>query len=107
MDSAAVALKLLLCENEDQAAGIAARLDEINTLRQQTEQQIASAALAALQADPARLHDRVLVVAGEGWHPGVIGIVASRLMDRFSRPVIVISTENGEGRGSGPRAGRL
>lgn len=101
MDNAAVALKLLLCENEDQAAGIAARLDEINTLRQQTEQQIASAALAALQADPARLHDRVLVVAGEGWHPGVIGIVASRLMDRFSRPVIVISTENGEGRGSG------
>ena len=43
----------------------------------------------------------MLVVAGEGWHPGVIGIVASRLMDRFSRPVIVISTENGEGRGSG------
>ena len=101
MDTAAVALKLLLCENEEQAAGIAARLSEINTERQQTEQQILAAALQAIEADPARTHDRVLVVAGEGWHPGVIGIVASRLMDRFGRPAIVISTENGEGRGSG------
>lgn len=101
MDTAAVALKLLLCENEEQAAGIAARLGEINAERQQTEQQILAAALQAIQADPARTHDRVLVVAGEGWHPGVIGIVASRLMERYGRPAIVISTENGEGRGSG------
>lgn len=101
MDTAAVALKLLLCENEEQAAGIAARLSEINAERQQTEQQILAAALQAIQADPARTHDRVLVVAGEGWHPGVIGIVASRLMERYGRPAIVISTENGEGRGSG------
>lgn len=101
MDTAAVALKLLLCENEEQAAGIAARLSEINAERQQTEQQILAAALQTIQADPARAHDRVLVVAGEGWHPGVIGIVASRLMERYGRPAIVISTENGEGRGSG------
>lgn len=101
MDTAAVALKLLLCENEEQAAGIAARLGEINAERQQTEQQILVAALQTIQADPARAHDRVLVVAGEGWHPGVIGIVASRLMERYGRPAIVISTENGEGRGSG------
>lgn len=101
MDTAAVALKLLLCENEEQAAGIAARLSEINAERQQTEQQILAAALQNIQADPARAHDRVLVVAGEGWHPGVIGIVASRLMERYGRPAIVISTENGEGRGSG------
>lgn len=101
MDTAAVALKLLLCENEEQAAGIAARLSEINAERQQTEQQILAAALETIQADPARTHDRVLVVSGEGWHPGVIGIVASRLMERYGRPAIVISTENGEGRGSG------
>lgn len=101
MDTAAVALKLLLCENEEQAAGIAARLGEINTERQQTEQQILAAALQTIQADPASTHDRVLVVSGEGWHPGVIGIVASRLMERYGRPAIVISTENGEGRGSG------
>lgn len=101
MDTAAVALKLLLCENEEQAAGIAARLSEINAERQQTEQQILAAALETIREDPARAHDRVLVVSGEGWHPGVIGIVASRLMERYGRPAIVISTENGEGRGSG------
>ena len=101
MDTAAVALKLLLCENEEQAAGIAARLSEINTSRQQAEQQIAAAALEKLSADPARVLDRVIVVSGEGWHPGVIGIVATRLMEKYGRPSIVISTENGEGRGSG------
>ena len=101
MDTAAVALKLLLCENEEQAAGIAARLSEINTRRQQAEQQIAAAALEKLSADPARVLDRVIVVSGEGWHPGVIGIVATRLMEKYGRPSIVISTENGEGRGSG------
>ena len=66
MDTAAVALKLLLCENEEQAAGIAARLSEINTSRQQAEQQIAAAALEKLSADPARVLDRVIVVSGEG-----------------------------------------
>ena len=96
MDTAAVALKLLLCENEEQAAGIAARLSEINTSRQQAEQQIAAAALEKLSADPARVLDRVIVVSGEGWHPGVIGIVATRLLEKYGRPSIVISTENGE-----------
>ena len=57
--------------------------------------------MQALEADPARTRDRVLVVSGEDWHPGVIGIVAARLMERFSRPVIVISMHEGEGRGSG------
>lgn len=97
MDNAAVALKLLLCGDEDQATGIAERLAEINTERQQTEQQVFAAALQALEADPARTRDRVLVVSGEDWHPGVIGIVAARLMERFSRPVIVISMHEGRG----------
>ena len=101
MDTAATALKLLLCENEEQADGIAARLSEINTVRQHTEQEVLAAALAQLDADPARAHDRVLVVAGENWHPGVLGIVASRLTERFGRPSIVISISSGEGRGSG------
>lgn len=101
MDNAAVALKLLLCGDEDQATGIAECLAEINTERQQTEQQVFTAALQTLEADPARTRDRVLVVSGEDWHPGVIGIVAARLMERFSRPAIVISTHEGEGRGSG------
>lgn len=101
MDSAALALKLLLCENEEQAAGIAARLQEINAERQKAEQEIFAAALETLAAEGAHAHDRVLVVAGAGWHPGVIGIVASRLVERFGRPAIVIATEGEEGRGSG------
>lgn len=101
MNNAAVALKLLLCGDEEQATGIAASLAEINTQRQQTEQEVYAAARRTLETDPARLRDRVLVVAGEDWHPGVIGIVAARLMEHYSRPVIVISLHEGEGRGSG------
>ena len=101
LNAAGRMVKLLLCGDEDQATGIAERLAEINTERQQTEQQVFAAALQALEADPARTRDRVLVVSGEDWHPGVIGIVAARLMERFSRPVIVISMHEGEGRGSG------
>ena len=102
MDNAAVALKLLLCTDEAQAAGIAARLAEINTERQQTEQEVFAAAQKTLEADPARQRDRVLVVSGEDWHPGVIGIVASRLVERTGRPVIVVTVdEHGECKGSG------
>lgn len=86
MDTAAIALKLLLCGNEEQATGIAARLTEINTQRQHTEQEVLAAALSQLDAEPSRAHDRVIVVAGENWHPGVLGIVASRLTERFGRP---------------------
>ncbi len=101
MDNPSVALKLLLCGEEEQATGIAARLAEINTERQQAEQDVFAAACQVLEADPARLQDRVLVVSGEDWHPGVIGIVAARLMERYSRPVLVISMHEGDGRGSG------
>lgn len=101
MDNPSVALKLLLCGDEEQATGIAARLAEINTERQQAEQDVFASACQVLEADPARLQDRVLVVSGEDWHPGVIGIVAARLMERYSRPVLVISMHEGEGRGSG------
>ena len=101
MDNAAVALKLLLCGDEYHFFFNDTATTEIYTERQQTEQQVFAAALQALEADPARTRDRVLVVSGEDWHPGVIGIVAARLMERFSRPVIVISMHEGEGRGSG------
>ena len=74
---------------------------EINTERQQAEQEVFAAACRLLEQDPARLRDRVLIVAGEDWHPGVIGIVAARLMERYNRPAIAISLHEGEGRGSG------
>ena len=102
MDSAVTALQLVLCEDEDRAAELAHKLNEINVLRQETEQQIFKAAQELLEQQPERLEDRVMLLWGRDWHPGVIGIVASRLVERTGRPVIVVSIdEHGEGKGSG------
>lgn len=102
MNSAVTALQLVLCENEDRAAELARQLGEINAARQETEQQILKAALEQLDQDPSRMEDRVILLWGRDWHPGVIGIVASRLVERTGRPVIVVSVdEQGEGKGSG------
>lgn len=108
MDSAVTALQLLLCEDEDRAEELAEKLNEENQTRQKTEQDIAAAVQAQLEADPSLREDRVVVVCGHGWHPGVIGIVASRLVEQLGRPVMVISIdEKGEGRGSGRSLGSL
>lgn len=102
MDSAVTALQLVLSEDEDRAAELAHRLNEINVRRQETELQIFKAAQELLDQQPERLEDRVILLWGKDWHPGVIGIVASRLVERTGRPVIVVSVdENGEGKGSG------
>ena len=70
--------------------------------RQETEQEIVRAAQEQLDAEPAILEDRVILIWGRDWHPGVIGIVASRLVEKTGRPVIVVSVdEHGEGKGSG------
>jgi single-stranded-DNA-specific exonuclease len=106
MDSAAAALQLVLCEDETRAEQLAEKLNEDNLARQQIEQDIAAAARSQLEADPARAEDRLVLVWGRGWHPGVIGIVASRLVEQLGRPVIVISIdEKGEGKGSGRSIG--
>ena len=102
MDSAVTALQLVLCEDEDRAAELAHRLTEINAARQETEQEIVKAAQELLDAEPGILEDRVILLWGRDWHPGVIGIVASRLVEKTGRPVIVVSVdEHGEGKGSG------
>ena len=76
MDSAVTALQLVLCEDEERAAELAHKLNEINAARQETEGEIAKAAQAQLEAEPAILEDRVILIWGRDWHPGVIGIVA-------------------------------
>lgn len=102
MDSAVTALQLVLCEDDDRAARLAEKLCEVNTARQTMEQQIMAAADAQLAAEPGRMEDRVVLVWGHDWHPGVIGIVASRLVERLGRPTVVISIDpNGEAKGSG------
>lgn len=102
MDNAVTALQLVLCEDEERAAELAHKLNEINVARQETEQEIVRAAQEQLDAEPAILEDRVILIWGRDWHPGVIGIVASRLVEKTGRPVIVVSVdEHGEGKGSG------
>ncbi len=96
-------VELFLTEEMGRAAAIAEELGRANSERRATEREVDAAAEAARRELPERLRGaRGLVVAGEGWHPGVVGIVASRLVERHHRPVVVISLdENGEGRGSG------
>lgn len=101
MDSAVTALQLLLCEDYERAEQLSQQLVDYNLARQQAEQDIMAQAEAQLAQNPQCRNDRVIVVWGEGFHPGVIGIVASRLVERYGKPVLVISLQNGEGKGSG------
>ena len=76
------------------------QLDGENIRRQEEEAEILAAAKKIVQTDPDIGARSVLVVAGEGWHRGVIGIVASKLVDAFHRPAIVLSIEDGVAHGS-------
>ncbi|MEG2054424.1 MAG: single-stranded-DNA-specific exonuclease RecJ, partial [Oscillospiraceae bacterium] len=102
MDNAAIALNLLLEEDYDTAVELAEKIESYNALRQTTEQKIAEELTAQIQSDPQLISSEVLVVWGKGYHAGVIGIVASRLVERFNKPSIVFTIdENGEAKGSG------
>jgi single-stranded-DNA-specific exonuclease len=96
------ALDLLLARDRAEADPLARRLEERNRERQSIESEITRAAVSAIESRPAERRDaRAYVVAGEGWHAGVIGIVASRLVERYGRPVVVIALEGDQGTGSG------
>ena len=91
-------LELLLTEDGDRARSVAAELDAVNTERRDVETSIRFAAEALVADHPA---GNALVLAGEGWHPGVIGIVASRIAERHHRPAVLIALDGDEGSGSG------
>lgn len=101
MGSPEKAAQLLLAQDDAQALSLAEEIQRLNVQRQTTEAAILEQILAALRQQPALLDDRVLVVQGEGWHPGVLGILASRLLERFGRPCIVLTVQDGAARGSG------
>ena len=92
------AFELVTCDDERRAAEVADELDLLNRERQDTETRILFAAEAARSEHP---DDAAYVLAGDGWHPGVIGIVAGRLTERYHRPCVVIALDGDEGRGSG------
>lgn len=90
-------LDLLLANSEKEAAGIAVWLDEINSERQQIEEKVYQEAVSQLARGEI---DPVIVLSSEGWHRGVIGIVASRIAEEFYRPAVILSTEGPISRGS-------
>jgi single-stranded-DNA-specific exonuclease len=100
VQSAELAARLLLTDDAGEACRLASDLERLNVERQSLEKQILQVARAQIEArgDPAE--SRALVVAGEGWAQGVVGIVASRLAAAYGRPAIVISLDGGHGRGS-------
>ncbi len=91
--------QLLTTEDPVLARQLATELDMFNEQRKVIERDVQEEAMAAMSSVDRTVP--VLVVAGEGWHPGVIGIVASRLKDKFRKPVFVIANDNGIGKGSG------
>ena len=101
LGSAATAVELLLTNDESRARELALLLDTENKERQQTERQIFDEALELIAKDPNFEKKKVIVLAQENWHQGVIGIVASRLCDMYYKPCILISHTNGVGKGSG------
>ena len=95
MSSATEAVKLFLCEQSEEAAERAAALCEMNTVRQREENAILSQALEKMESiDP---DDKVIVLDDDSWHHGVIGIVASRISEKYSLPCILISFEGNTG----------
>ena len=94
------AARLLLADSPDTAALLAEELEQLNTKRRSAETAVFDEVIAKLEADPKLLSERVLVVSGEGWHHGIIGIVGAKLLEKYGKPVFIIGVENGEGRGS-------
>jgi len=103
MSSPDIAARLLLAIDEGQLAearALAQQLNDENTKRQTEEAEIVAQARKAVETDPAVGAHNVLVVAGQGWHRGVIGIVASKLVDLFNKPAIVLSIDGDTAHGS-------
>ncbi len=95
-----LSVELLTTDDMGRARNLAQQLNALNTRRQELEKQILNDIDALIRSRPDLLERRGLVFAGQGWHEGVIGVVASRIMERYYRPVVVIALKGSHGRGS-------
>ena len=100
VDTGLKVVEMLTTDSEEDAYRIAEELDRHNRERRETEARVLAEALAQLEANPVQRNRTSIVLGAEGWHPGVLGIVASRLVERFHRPTVVIGFLQGEGKGS-------
>ena len=99
LEDAALGVKLLLGDISEDAEPLAKLLDGFNRDRQKIEQQTLAEAISMVESD-CQADRRAIVLASKNWHSGVIGIVASRLVERYHRPTILIALEDGQGKGS-------
>ncbi len=95
------AAKLLLCDNAADAAQLASRVAAFNTERQKKESDIIEEVTAYIDANPLVMADRVIVMAGENWYSGVVGIIAARVLEKYGKPCILLSVHDGIAKGSG------
>jgi single-stranded-DNA-specific exonuclease len=100
MEHANLSVEMLTTESLNDAVRMATSLNDFNILRRNIEKKIINDIHAYLAENPDELRKRSLVLSAGDWHQGVLGIVASRLVDNYFRPVVVISTKNGIGKGS-------
>ena len=100
MEHGKLSVEILTTESLNDAMQMATSLNDLNILRRNIEQKIINYIHAYLAENPGELEKRSLVLSAGDWHEGVLGIVASRLVDSYFRPVVVISTKNGIGKGS-------
>jgi single-stranded-DNA-specific exonuclease len=101
MEDARAAVRLLLTRDRDEARELAAQLCAHNDARRAEERKTLDEAQAMVAAEVDLSREKVIVLASERWHPGVIGIVASRLVERHYRPVLLVAVSDGVGKGSG------
>ncbi|NLA57687.1 MAG: single-stranded-DNA-specific exonuclease RecJ [Firmicutes bacterium] len=101
LDDAAAAVRLLLTDDAPEARRLAELLDDANQKRRAIEDQVTQEAAAMVEAEVDLDKEWALVLASPNWHPGVIGIAASRLVERYHRPTILISLAEEPGKGSG------
>jgi single-stranded-DNA-specific exonuclease len=101
MDIAAEVVELFTTRDAARAHELAAKLERLNTERRETEAEVLRKVEARLATDQSLNANRMLVMIGEGWHRGIIGILASRVVDRTAKPAIVVSVEDGIAHGSG------
>jgi single-stranded-DNA-specific exonuclease len=101
MDVARDVIELFSVKDAARAAELAAKLDKLNTDRQEEERKILGAVEERFAGDPALSQAYCIVIDGEGWHRGVIGITATRIVERYNRPTLVISRDGEEAFGSG------
>lgn len=101
MDHAKDIVTLLTTRDEKEAEDIAQRLDELNSERRRAENEVVDAIVERLGPSPLGEAAPFIVVAGEGWHPGVIGIAAGRIVERYHRPTLVLSVDAQSGKATG------